>query len=37
MASAQKPTGARRRTTTRAKKPATIDLKATEVKASQQT
>jgi len=33
MASAQKPTGARRRTTTRAKKPATIDLKATEVKA----
>jgi len=33
MASAQKPTGARRRTTSRAKKPATIDLKATEVKA----
>jgi len=32
MASAQKPTGTRRRTTTRAKKPATIDLKATEVK-----
>jgi len=33
MASAQKPTGSRRRTNTRAKKPATIDLKATEVKA----